>query len=925
MDRSSNQNSEDRFKTGGAIEAMDELSAVEDATGQVIGDYTIEANLGEGGMARVYRAQRSDGEFEKAVAIKLMLNARLTPRQRELAFRERQILAELSHPHIAQLFDAGATSEGIPFLIMELVDGEPIDRFCHERHLTIRQRVSLLMQVAAATGHAHSHLIIHRDIKPSNVMVTNDGVPKLLDFGVAKLVDRDDQDGDPTQALTPGFASPELMLGQSVTIASDVYQLGLLLLHMLVEKPVVEHTWPESILRASEARGVEFEAHTLENMPEDLWQIVSKCLQPDPGQRYTDVNALRADLQRYLNNEPIQARPPTLGYRLSKFVQRHTAPVAVGVLAVLALSVSTFWYLREVTEARSVAEARAETASRVTRTLSTLISETFRELIRASAGENEDGPNQFIRSSLATTAQVVEDQLADEPSARAEALNVQASLQQLLGNLDEAESLWREASTVADPAGQPQLVFDTQIHLANLYQQKNDPDQAEEWLAQAALTSETADLSPDQRLTLLQSQAQLLAVKGDFEASNQAYEKVANRLAEQSELSVLGRLRAYNELSVHNNIQRRMDEAISWADKAIALAQQELPSDSYELIAPHNAAGWAHRSNRDFDQALFHFQQALALARANFGRFNPQVADAHNAMGAINYSQLDMVSAADHFTESLQIAIELFGEKHLNVAGAYSNAATVLLDGGRIDEAINYYETSIGIAREIGDGGARALALALRNMAKTQALIGNWDEAEDLYREAIAFRREVFGPDGQMTLEAMIYFSGFLSGRERHDEAGTLFDEAMTGLRKDTEPDDFGVLSWSRYGWPVELARGNTPEARELLELLIKDSGEARDYGYIEDTKLATQLAELCMGIDDLSCAGDALEQAKLGMSSAPNHPYSFYRDTVNVTYLERTERSAEADTQRRTLVDKLRSSYPGRDDLLTRLGAGGD
>ncbi|MBS0327917.1 MAG: protein kinase [Proteobacteria bacterium] len=339
--------------------------------GRVVSAYTLERALGHGGMGAVWLAHRSDGRYDAKVAIKF-LNAALIGRAAELRFRrEGEVLARLSHPHITRLFDAGVTSDGQPYLVLEPIDGEPIDDWCDARKLGVEARLRLFLDVLAAVEHAHANLVIHRDIKPANVLVTRDGVVKLLDFGIAKLLDGDfdvtgkaalTREGD--RVLTPEYAAPEQLTGQPVTVATDLYSLGVLLYALLVGRhpaglaarppaEIVRSIVDEPAERASDAvtpargdasgdaaesalrRGLAPPA-LRQRLRGDLDSIVAKALEKDPARRYASATAFADDLSRHLANRPVLARPDALRYRAVKFVRRNRVVVALSSVAAVA-------------------------------------------------------------------------------------------------------------------------------------------------------------------------------------------------------------------------------------------------------------------------------------------------------------------------------------------------------------------------------------------------------------------------------------------------------------------------------------------------------------------------------------------------------------------------------------------------------------
>ena len=341
------------------------------ASGDRIGPYEILKEIGHGGMGIVYLARRADAQFEKTVAIKL---ARAGFAGDSLARRfrsERQIVANLDHPNIARLLDGGATSDGRPYLVMEYVEGQPLTQWCDAHGLGTRERLEIFLEVCAAVQYAHQHLVVHRDLKPANILVTEEGKVKLLDFGIAKLIDPDLSDsaertGTLFRLLTPEYASPEQVRGGPISTASDVYALGVVLYELLTgEKPYrLTDVSPSEMLwivceREPARPSFVAKAGVSKELAGDLDTIVLTALRKEPGRRFASANALAEDIRRHLSGLPVEARADTFGYRAGKFVQRHRVGVAAAALVGLSLAAGLFLTLREARRARA-AEARAE-------------------------------------------------------------------------------------------------------------------------------------------------------------------------------------------------------------------------------------------------------------------------------------------------------------------------------------------------------------------------------------------------------------------------------------------------------------------------------------------------------------------------------------------------------------------------------------
>ena len=344
------------------------LTAESTLAGETLGAYTLISVIGQGGMGSVWLAERNDGRFERRVAIKFLHFSILAQGGVERFKREGRILAQLAHPHIAELIDAGITPTAMPYLVLEYVGGEPIHEYCDNHRLDVEARIRLFLDVLSAVAKAHANLVVHRDIKPSNVLVTNAGQAKLLDFGIAKLLSGETAAAAATQltldggsALTPLFAAPEQVTGAAITTATDIYALGALLYLLLTGKnPVGEKRSPADLVkaiveiepqRASDAAafGEEAVAQKRAATPEklrrqlrgDVDTILGKSLKKNPAERYNSVSALADDLQRYLKHEPISARPDTLAYRAAKFVRRNRLSFSAAMLAVFLILVAS--------------------------------------------------------------------------------------------------------------------------------------------------------------------------------------------------------------------------------------------------------------------------------------------------------------------------------------------------------------------------------------------------------------------------------------------------------------------------------------------------------------------------------------------------------------------------------------------------------
>ncbi len=357
------------------LDAANQIAGA-DALSSRFGAYRLLRELGRGGMGVVYLAARDDESFEKLVAIKMVPGGLVHPDVARQFHAERRILASLEHPNIAHLLDAGATEGGVPYVVMEYVEGEPIDLYCKSQRLPVRERLRLFCAVAGAVQYSHQHLVIHRDIKARNILVTRDGVPKLLDFGIAKLVQADLVEGETThvRALTPESASPEQIRGEPVTVATDVYSLGVLLYRLLTDRSpyrgdmktetgVANAVCHEEPIRPSDAVSTSLVAEaerrraSRNELKGDLDWIALKALQKDPARRYASVEQFAQDIQRHLSRQPIVAAPDAWTYRAGKFLARHRLGAAAAAIVLVATLTATAVSVRQARVAQREREA----------------------------------------------------------------------------------------------------------------------------------------------------------------------------------------------------------------------------------------------------------------------------------------------------------------------------------------------------------------------------------------------------------------------------------------------------------------------------------------------------------------------------------------------------------------------------------------
>jgi eukaryotic-like serine/threonine-protein kinase len=541
--------------------------------GRHVGPYVIEAEVGRGGMGSVWRARRADDRFETTVAIKF-LHASWIGLQGEQRFRsEGQMLGRLDHPNIARLIDAGLLEGTHPYLVLEYVEGQAINDYCAAKNLDIEARVELFLGVLAAVAHAHSHLIVHRDIKPTNIFVTHSGSVKLLDFGIAKLLDDTTGAAALTKsggsALTPQFAAPEQLLGKAVTTATDVYSLGLVLYVLLTGRhPILAESDSSAQLIHAVLTEDAPHASSITSMPPtwrrslqgDLDNILGKALKKLPLERYPSVGAFADDLRRYLSHEPVKACADTATYRLTKFVRRHRGGVLSGLLTVLVLcaaTVTTFLQKLEADRQRDAAQFEARHAESA--------NEFLDFLLQSDGGTSHGSLSPAARVELG--ARMLELEYRDDPRFAGRMLVELSDEYRGQTLTHQAVELDSRAYALGRDAQDSELMALAQCEAAYAETTAGVTENAKQRLAEAKQLIAKLDPRPVVLQVLCRrADAELATRMGNLSAAEQILENARRLLEESGQTYRLAYTSVLNDLGGVYNATRRLGQALAMAE-----------------------------------------------------------------------------------------------------------------------------------------------------------------------------------------------------------------------------------------------------------------------------------------------------------------------------------------------------------------------
>ncbi len=900
----------------GAMEAMDPIDPMAAETGAAIlaaglqgtrlGPYELIAALGSGGMGTVFLAERRDGQYEQRVALKVARLGMSGGEARQRFLLERQILATLDHPNIARLLDGGVTEEGIPFFVMEYVEGEPITEYCSRRSLALEARLDLFLRVCAAVEHAHRRLIVHRDLKPSNIMVTAGGEVKLLDFGIAKLVGEDAPalTRSAERFLTPAYAAPEQIRGEAITTATDVYSLGVILYELLAGR--------RPFVAAAAASPVALAAAILDEEPPrpstvasspvpapatevsrslrrwrgalrgDLDTIVLAALKKEPERRYPSANALADDVSRHRRGLPIKVRPDTLGYRTGKFVARHRAAAAAAVFvlaALVAVLAAALWQARERAREAVRAEREAEASQAVTRFLVSLF--------EGSDPSRSRGAVVTAQELLDEGAQRLRSGLGDQPAVRARLLHAVASTYVALGLYGRARPLEEEALRLRRqhlPAGDPQ-VAESLDGLGEILRLSEDYGRAEPLLREALALRRSAaapagGASPGAATgEIAESLAHLASLqhdKGDFKGADRTYLAAlaaTRRGFGARHAETASRL---SDLAGNRQDMGRYGEAVDLFRQALAIRRQTLGPNHPDVGLSLHDLGSALAALGSYGEAERDLEEALALRRKVLG-------PAHPAVGSTELALADLCDGTERYDDA---------ERHARAALALFRGS--LGDGDRkVSESLNLLAVLRTRRRDFAGGAAlfrdvlvrfsRALGadhpdtLTVKgNLAWALIHTGALGEAERLQRELLAQLRSDNGQPAVVLVRLNLALTLVEEGRP--EEAEKLAREAL-GLQRrlfGTAHEDLAMaLRWLAF---VEADNGKRGAAEADLRAALRLAQGMAPRSATQIVRSEIALADLLVGEGRAAEALPLLRSALSSLAAGEPDPDAFWR-----------------------------------------------
>jgi eukaryotic-like serine/threonine-protein kinase len=828
--------------------------------GRIVGNYKLVSILGHGGTGTVYLGERADRQYSAQVAVKIVDNATI---HGDLGMRfraERQILASLNHANIARLLDAGETGDGQPYLVMEYVHGEPVDRYCDRQQLDLNARLKLFLEVCNAVQYAHQNLIVHRDLKPANILVTAEGSPKLLDFGIAKLLDTGEAQAMIAltrmndRLLTPEYASPEQILGRQVTTASDVYALGVVLYELLTG--LRPYTVPNSasqlelersicisdpqrpstaVRRAMESEPREGESSIAaisiarNSSPDrlhkrllgDIDAIVMRALRKEPQHRYGSVEQLAADVRRYLSREPVVARQGNWLYYSQRFVRRHTFGVTAGLLFILVIigfAIAMSIQAQRIAAERDKAENESQSAQAV--------SEFMLDVFSAADPYDAHGKEKTARQLLEASGKQVRADKGMRPELRARLLSSIGRAFRRSGDPERSLSFLEDAVHLRRqmPNGGGLAAAEDMSELAVTLRTLGDFDASSKVIREAMALCERIDqLKTPTYATLLLNRGRLEHQRGDIVGARRSFEQ---------SLALNRQVRGPNDQEVAV-VLLELSAVFMWMDdtpavervtrQAVEIFRLTAPELHPDRVLAETRLGEALLMQNRVDEASVLFESSLDKQRVLFGANSRQVAEVLDSLSQIRRAQGQLAEAEQFSAEALNSMVNSMGAEHGYTPYFRTVYAAVLMRRGKYTEAEQELRHSLDTLAKTRPPDHQYVCSAEHYLGEVLLETNRLTDAEAMLTAAMNRWKRTDAPPWRSARSASALGEAlFRQGRMR--EAETYLTRSYRELAADDSADrDVRIKARQR----VERFYINSGQREKLNELMLATSGAA--------------------------------------------------------------------------------------------------
>lgn len=733
-------------------EDLEHHSGKKSLSGKRIGSYKVKEKIGQGGMGAVYLAERTEGDFKHRVAIKLIDRSNATAENLDRFKQEKRILASLNHPGIAQLFDGGITDDGMPYIIMEYVNGTPITDYCDQNNCSISEKIELYIEVLKAVRNAHENLIIHSDLKPDNILIDESGNVKILDFGISKLLKSKGESASATtyngSALTPRYAAPEQIQDQNVTTATDIYSLGLVLYRLLTKKNAIhfDDRSRESVKKAILHKNIEHPSVKAEEqklktaLRGDLDSIVLKAIQKEPAQRYRNANDFIGDLQKYLNHFPVSARPNSLMYRGTKFYKRHKGGTTLVAAALIVIVGLTIFYTQQIKKERNQAQIEAAKSQEITSFVIGLLEENY--------PENSQGDTVTVR------------QILDKSVFEIESLNkspdIKAKMQQVIGHA---------------------------------YNSVGEPRKAKPLLTNAISILESEQVQNTDLAHTYNVAGIIFRDLGELDSSQTYLERSISTFRSLAKTSVPEYPKALKNLAYVMRIRSDYESALNYLEEALKIEQQLYGETDINIAETIYILASVNRYMGNYEHALEYQKRSLEMVQANTNGPHPGIIANLSNIAVLNNILEDNEAAKSSYIKALNMAIDLYGPDHTEVATISANLSSIYTYEGKFDSARVLSKRALEISKKAVGTDHPRYGNYVTNYAKMFFYKGDYSKADSLYRKALNIFRQNYSPQHPEIAAALHNVAKVSVKRNALDEAINLLENALEIRRSNFEND----------------------------------------------------------------------------------------------------------------------------------------
>ena len=787
--------------------------------GKQIDQYEINDLIGHGGMGSVYLAERTSGTYHQTVALKVMRRGMDTPANIARFKREQHILAKLNHPNIARLIDGGITDENLPYLVMEYVDGIPLYEYCNTHQLSINDRLELFQSVCHAVQHAHSNTVIHRDLKPSNILITKDGTVKVLDFGIAKLLEPENPETTffetrtGARMLTFVYAAPEQIEGETVTTATDSYTLGVVLYELLAGvhpfdledknltqiEQVIRNKVPTSPnnkfrqLPEKKQRNIATERNTnpsvlADTLKGDLDAIVMKALRKEPDARYDTVEQFLKDLRRCKNDQPIVARKDTFRYKTSKFFKRHKAGLSVAAGFLILIASFAGFYTWQITQERNRAQLEAEKAEEVTDFLVDILgtSNPYRS-------QDSVGLDITLGSILQQGSRRIDQELNDQPAVEAELKTVMGQVYFELGELGKADSLLTQSMAIHrnNTSGTPGDKAETLRMLAFLNQDEGNYKKAENLLQEAIETfKQTRDgpVNDDVAISLTRLGNLKWFNQGNFKAADSLLNKALVLEQEIHSDNHLHIANVNNDLAAMTHGRGLLTEAKPYYQAAIAEYRNLAGNHANLAIILSNYSALLLDMG-DYTEAKNIQQEALQMHRKQTGEESIDVALGIGRLGKIALNQGNYQKADSLLNLSLNKTKNIYGKSHPYIARLHLDLGRLAMHRQKYQSAGNLMQQAHSEYQKVYPKKHPRQSDPLLRLGLLHSNLDNLDEAKSYFTKSLDIRKASYPIESWHVAEAQAFYGNYLLRTEEYEKAEKMlaksYDNALRIRGKD--------------------------------------------------------------------------------------------------------------------------------------------